>query len=47
LLYGIKPNDILTFLIVAVVLGGVALLACIIPALRATQVEPTVALKYE
>lgn len=47
LLFEVTPTDVLTFVIVSVVLLTVALLACYIPARRATNVDPLTSLRYE
>jgi predicted permease len=47
LLYGVGPSDPATYAAVAALLGAAALVAAFIPALRATRVDPTIALRAE
>jgi putative ABC transport system permease protein len=47
LLYRVSPNDWVLLLLVSTVLGAAALVACLVPARRATKVDPMIALRCE
>jgi putative ABC transport system permease protein len=46
MLFGVTPTDPLTFAMIVILLGFVALLACLIPATRAMRVDPIVVLRH-
>ncbi len=47
LLFGVSPTDVSTYALVAVVLAGVALLACYLPARRIARVDPVATLRAD
>jgi ABC-type lipoprotein release transport system permease subunit len=47
MLYGVSPRDMQTIAVVAVILSGVAAVACYLPAWRVTKGDPVEALRYQ
>jgi putative ABC transport system permease protein len=46
-LYGVRPEDPVTYVLVSILLIVIAVAACYIPARRAMKMNPTIALRYE
>jgi hypothetical protein len=46
-LWGVTPHDAITMVAVVVLISIIGLMACMVPARRATQVEPAVSLRYD
>jgi ABC-type antimicrobial peptide transport system permease subunit len=47
LLYGVSATDPVTYVVISLVLGVVAVMASVIPARRASKVDPMIALRHE
>ena len=44
-LYGVSPTDAFTYTVVALIVVGVAAIACVVPARRAARIDPVIALR--